>query len=90
MIKELESVVLTTNLPEHSLTSGDIGTVVLVHEGGRGSPINSGRLAGTKSPMPAPWRWRKSRLSGSIRSCVETNVPRNRLKPRGEWAKLPP
>jgi len=30
MIKELDSVVLTTDLPEHGLSAGDIGTVVLV------------------------------------------------------------
>ncbi len=31
MIKELDSVVLTRDLPEHGLKSGDVGTVVLVH-----------------------------------------------------------
>ena len=31
MIKELDSVVLTVDLPEHGLTRGDIGTVVLLH-----------------------------------------------------------
>lgn len=34
MIRELDSVVLTCNLPEHGLRSGDVGTVVLVHAGG--------------------------------------------------------
>ena len=47
MIKELDSVVLTTDLPEHGLTSGDIGTVVLVHEGGRGFMVEFMTLAGT-------------------------------------------
>jgi len=28
---ELESVILTTDLPEHGLRTGDIGTIVLVH-----------------------------------------------------------
>ncbi len=32
MIRELERVALTTDLPEHSLKTGDIGTVVLVHQ----------------------------------------------------------
>ena len=36
MIQELDSVVLTTDLPEHGLKSGDIGTVVLVHRGEAG------------------------------------------------------
>jgi hypothetical protein len=31
MVNELESVILTTDLPEHGLQKGDIGTVVLVH-----------------------------------------------------------
>ena len=31
MIDELASVVLTVDLPEHGLKSGDIGTAVLVH-----------------------------------------------------------
>jgi len=35
MIKELDSVMLTTDLPEHGLSAGDIGRVVLVHEGGK-------------------------------------------------------
>jgi hypothetical protein len=31
MIRELGSVVLTVDLPEHGLARGDIGTVVLRH-----------------------------------------------------------
>ncbi|MBI5032369.1 MAG: DUF4926 domain-containing protein [Chloroflexi bacterium] len=31
MIHELDNVVLTNDLPEHNLKSGDIGTVVLIH-----------------------------------------------------------
>lgn len=46
MIKELDSVVLTTDLPEHSLARGDIGTVVLVHEGGKGCTVEFMTLAG--------------------------------------------
>lgn len=34
MIKELDTVVLTTELPEHGLKAGDLGTVVLVHTHG--------------------------------------------------------
>ena len=35
MIKELDQVVLTVDLPEHELVRGEIGTVVLLHgEGG--------------------------------------------------------
>ena len=32
MIKELDTIVLTVDLPEHSLKRGDLGTVVLVHD----------------------------------------------------------
>ena len=31
MIKELDTVVLTEDLPEHGLKRGDLGTVVLLH-----------------------------------------------------------
>ena len=47
MIKELDSVVLTTDLPKDGLTAGDLGTVVLVHENGRGFTVEFMTLAGT-------------------------------------------
>jgi Domain of unknown function (DUF4926) len=31
MLKELDTVVLTADLPDHGLRQGDLGTVVLVH-----------------------------------------------------------
>jgi hypothetical protein len=34
MINELKTVILTTDLPDHGLKAGDLGTVVLVHEYG--------------------------------------------------------
>jgi hypothetical protein len=43
---ELESVVLTADLAEHGLSAGDIGTVVLVHEGGKGCTVEFMTLAG--------------------------------------------
>ena len=46
MIKELDSVVLTTDLPEHGLSADDIGTVVLLHEGGKGCTVEFMTLAG--------------------------------------------
>ncbi|MFB2981500.1 DUF4926 domain-containing protein [Microseira sp. BLCC-F43] len=39
MIAELDRVALTTDLPEYSLRTGDIGTVVLVHKEGLGSEV---------------------------------------------------
>jgi hypothetical protein len=46
MIKELDSVVLATALPEHGLTDGDIGAVVMVHEGGKGFEVEFMTLTG--------------------------------------------
>jgi Domain of unknown function (DUF4926) len=34
MIKELDCIALTTDLPDHGLTAGDVGAVVHVYEGG--------------------------------------------------------
>jgi Domain of unknown function (DUF4926) len=34
MIKELDTVVLTEDVPEHGLLRGDLGTVVLIHDSG--------------------------------------------------------
>lgn len=36
MIQELDRIILTTDLPEYGLEPGDIGTVVLVHQDGKG------------------------------------------------------
>lgn len=46
MIRELDSVVLTTDLPEHGLAAGDIGTVVMVHDGARGYEVEFVTLTG--------------------------------------------
>lgn len=46
MIEELSSVVLTSDLPEHGLRSGDIGTVVLIHRGGEGYEVEFTTLGG--------------------------------------------
>jgi hypothetical protein len=39
MIDELDRVVLTTDVPEHGLSAGDIGTVVWVHHYGAGYEV---------------------------------------------------
>lgn len=39
MIPELDRVILTTNIPEYGLEKGDMGTVVLVHQGGKGYEV---------------------------------------------------
>ena len=46
MIKELDSVVLMADLTKHGLAVGDIGTVVLVHEDGKGCTVEFMTLAG--------------------------------------------
>jgi hypothetical protein len=46
MIKELDSVVLATDLLEHGLKRGDIGTVVLVHREGKGYEVEFVTLDG--------------------------------------------
>ncbi len=46
MIKELDRVILRSDLPEHSLKKGDIGTVVLVHGLGKGYEVEFVSLDG--------------------------------------------
>lgn len=46
MIGELDNVVLATDLPEHGLKQGDLGTVVLVHREGRGFEVEFATLDG--------------------------------------------
>ena len=48
MIKELDQIVLTTELPEYGLQAGDIGTVVLVHQEGAGYEVEFVALDGEK------------------------------------------
>ena len=46
MIRELERVVLTRTMPEVGLEAGDVGTLVLVHKGGRGYEVEFVTLGG--------------------------------------------
>ena len=46
MIKELDSIVLTIDLPEYGLRAGDIGTVVLIHREGAGYEVEFVTLEG--------------------------------------------
>lgn len=39
MIQELDRLILTSDIPEYSLEEGDIGTIVLVHQGGKGYEV---------------------------------------------------
>lgn len=46
MIKELQRVILTVDLPEHKLLKGDIGTVVMVHTANLGYEVEFSTLYG--------------------------------------------
>jgi hypothetical protein len=46
MIEELANVVLATDLPKHGLQAGDIGTVVMIHQQGRGYTVEFQTLGG--------------------------------------------
>ena len=46
MIKELDQIVLADDLPDEGLKKGDVGTVVLVHEGGKGYEVEFMTLDG--------------------------------------------
>jgi len=45
-LDELDEVVLTCDLPDHGLTAGDIGTVVLMHDEGKGYEVEFMTLDG--------------------------------------------
>ncbi len=46
MIKEHEEIVLADDLPAYGLKRGDIGTVVYIHQGGKGFEIEFVTLDG--------------------------------------------
>ena len=46
MIKELDTVVLTHDIPERGLKKGDLGAVVLCHEGGQDYEVEFVTAAG--------------------------------------------
>lgn len=46
MIKELDSVILTADLPERGLRRGDVGAVVLVHRNSAGYEVEFVALDG--------------------------------------------
>ena len=46
MIEELADVILTCDLPEHGLARGDIGTIMLIHKGGKGYEVEFTTLDG--------------------------------------------
>lgn len=50
-LRELDSVVLTEDLPEYGLKCGDLGTIVLVHRDGTGYEVEFVTLTGETIAM---------------------------------------
>jgi len=46
VIKELDLVVLTRDIPESGLKAGDVGTIILAHAGGQGFEVEFITLTG--------------------------------------------
>ncbi len=46
MIKELDRVILSEDFPDDGLRAGDVGVVVLVHQGGKGFEVEFVALDG--------------------------------------------
>ena len=66
-MRELESVVLTTDLTEYGLERGDIGTIVLVHRGGKGYEVEFVTLDGETVAVA-------SVLASQVRSVVRREI----------------
>jgi hypothetical protein len=54
MVEGLDRVVLLEALPEHGLEAGDIGTVVMVHQGGQGYTVEFLTLKGETVAVATP------------------------------------
>ncbi len=74
MIRELESVVLTSDLPEYGLERGDIGTVVLVHRGSKGFEVEFVALDGETMAVA-------SVLASQVRPIIHREIAHARVVP---------
>ncbi len=72
MIDELDTVVLTVDLPEYHLEQGDIGTVVLVHKNSAGYEVEFVSFTGKTLAV-------LSLLPKQIRLVKEFEIPHVRL-----------
>ena len=70
-MKELDSIVLTRDLPEHGLKEGDIGTIVLVHNSGTGYEVEFIALDGETMAVI-------SLLAEEVRSVARREIPHAR------------
>ena len=71
-MRELESVVLTTDLAEYGLERGDLGTIVLVHRGGKGYEVEFVALDGETMAVA-------SVLAAQVRPVAAARSPTARL-----------
>ena len=80
-MKDLDSVILTSDVPEYGLKRGDLGTVVLVHHGDKGYEVEFVALDGVRFPLngqpPAPnigyiGTLNACSISWSLRSAIST------------------
>ena len=71
MIKELDTVILTRDLPEQGLRKGDLGAVVLVHQNGDAYEVEFVTLGGdTLAVVTLP--------ADAVRSTTGRDVPHAR------------
>ena len=67
MIKELDDIILTSDLPQHGLAKDDIGTVALVHNNGEGYEVEFTTLDGeTLTVATLPTSYVRPVRSGEI------------------------
>ena len=71
MIAELDRVILTEDLPEYRLKTGDIGTVVLLHQEGEGYEVEFATLDGETLAVT-------SVFASQIRLAMPNEIPRAR------------
>lgn len=78
-MKGLESVVLTADLAEYGLERGDIGTIVLVHRGGKGYEVEfvalDGETVAVASVLAAQVRPVARREIAHARAVTNTLLP---------------
>ncbi len=76
MIQELDSIVLTEDLPEHDLQRGDVGTVVLVHQNGAGYEVEFVALDGTTLAVVSLYRHQVRPVAqGEIAHARSVHIP---------------
>ena len=93
MIQELDSVVLTTGLPDYGLEEGDIGAVVLVHGDGKGYEVEfvtlDGETVAVVSLFPSQIRPIGRREIAHAR-LVQSALQQRQLAPGGHLRALRP